>query len=45
VREGGDEIARRLDALGPKSVSVLDLNLEDIFLNAVADAKSPEDTI
>ncbi len=35
VMSGSDEIAQRIDALGPRSVSVLDLNLEDIFLNAV----------
>jgi acetoin utilization transport system ATP-binding protein len=35
VMSGSEEIAQRIEALGPRSVSVLDLNLEDIFLNAV----------
>jgi ABC-2 type transport system ATP-binding protein len=35
VHAGSDDIARRLEELGPRSVTVLDLNLEDIFLNAV----------
>jgi ABC-2 type transport system ATP-binding protein len=35
VRYDSEEIARRLNALDPKNVSVLDLNLEDIFINAV----------
>jgi hypothetical protein len=35
VRDGSDEIARRLETLGPKNVGVLDLSLEDIFINAV----------
>lgn len=35
VNTGSDDIAREVEALGPRSVSVLDLNLEDIFLAAV----------
>jgi ABC-2 type transport system ATP-binding protein len=35
VQSGSDDIVRTMEALGPRSVSVLDLNLEDIFLNAV----------
>jgi len=35
VHTGSDDVARQLEALGPRSVSVLDLNLEDIFLGAV----------
>jgi ABC-2 type transport system ATP-binding protein len=35
VTADSDEIAKRIDNLGPRSVSVLDLNLEDIFLSAI----------
>jgi ABC-2 type transport system ATP-binding protein len=35
VSSGSDEIAHRFEELGPRSVSVLDQNLEDIFLAAV----------
>jgi ABC-2 type transport system ATP-binding protein len=35
VHAGSDDVARTIDNLGPRSVSVLDLNLEDIFLAAV----------
>jgi ABC-2 type transport system ATP-binding protein len=38
VRSGSADIAAALNALGPKSVSVYDLSLEDIFLGAVSDA-------
>ncbi len=38
VRSGSADIARELEALGPKAVSVYDLSLEDIFLGAVSDA-------
>jgi ABC-2 type transport system ATP-binding protein len=38
VRSGSAEVASRLEALGPKAVSVYDLSLEDIFLGAVSDA-------
>ncbi|HMD01913.1 MAG TPA: ABC transporter ATP-binding protein [Candidatus Baltobacteraceae bacterium] len=39
VRSDGEEFARRLEALGPRSVDILDLNLEDIFLEAVGDGE------
>ncbi len=35
VKEDSDGIARRLAEFDPKNVSVLDLNLEDIFISAV----------
>jgi ABC-2 type transport system ATP-binding protein len=35
VHAEAGEIMRRMTELGPRSVSVLDLNLEDIFLNAI----------
>ena len=35
VKEDSDGIARRLNEFSPKNVSILDLNLEDIFINAV----------
>jgi ABC-2 type transport system ATP-binding protein len=35
VHAGSEDVARQLETLGPRSVSVLDLNLEDIFLGAV----------
>jgi ABC-2 type transport system ATP-binding protein len=35
VHAESGEIMRRMAELGPRSVSVLDLNLEDIFLNAI----------
>jgi len=37
VRGDGDEFVKRLEALAPRSVDVLDLNLEDIFLGAVGE--------
>jgi ABC-2 type transport system ATP-binding protein len=37
VRGDGDEFVRQLERLGPRSVDVLDLNLEDIFLGAVGE--------
>jgi len=37
VRGDGDEFVRRLEALGPRTVDILDLNLEDIFLGAVGE--------
>ena len=37
VRADGDEFVARLEALKPRSVDVLDLNLEDIFLGAVGE--------
>ena len=36
VRGNSDDVARHIAALEPKSLRVLDQNLEDIFLNAVA---------
>ncbi len=36
TREGSDEIAQRLFALHPKSIRTIDLNLEEIFMNAVS---------
>lgn len=35
VTAGGDELAQQLSAMGAQSVRTVDLNLEDIFLNAV----------
>lgn len=35
VTSGGDALATQLAALGAQSVRIVDLNLEDIFLNAV----------
>jgi ABC-2 type transport system ATP-binding protein len=35
VNADSDDVARQVEGLGPRSVSVLDLNLEDIFLAAV----------
>jgi len=35
VSAGGDELAHKLAAMGAQSVRIVDLNLEDIFLNAV----------
>jgi hypothetical protein len=37
VNGGAAEIATRLEALGPKAVSIYDLTLEDIFIGAVTD--------
>ncbi len=37
VREDSAGVMREVEALQPKAVEVQDLNLEDIFLNAVAD--------
>jgi ABC-2 type transport system ATP-binding protein len=36
TREDSDEIAQRLFALHPRSIRTIDLNLEEIFMNAVA---------
>jgi ABC-2 type transport system ATP-binding protein len=38
VRHDAAGVARELEALNPKAVSVYDLSLEDIFLGAVSDA-------
>jgi ABC-2 type transport system ATP-binding protein len=35
VKEDSDAIARRLSEYSPKNVAIMDLNLEDIFINAV----------
>jgi ABC-2 type transport system ATP-binding protein len=35
VTAGGDALAQELSAMGAQSVRIVDLNLEDIFLNAV----------
>lgn len=35
VSAGGDMLAQQLSAMGAQSVRIVDLNLEDIFLNAV----------
>ena len=37
VRNDSADVVRRLEALGPKAISVYDLSLEDIFLGAVSD--------
>ncbi len=44
VSSGGDSIAQQLSAMGAQSVRVVDLNLEDIFLNAV-DAGTSADVV
>jgi ABC-2 type transport system ATP-binding protein len=44
VTAGGDELAGALSQMGAQSVRVVDLNLEDIFLNAV-DAGSDADVV
>ncbi|MGP6158029.1 MAG: ABC transporter ATP-binding protein [Vulcanimicrobiaceae bacterium] len=41
VSAGSDEIARRIQTLGPRNLTVLDLNLEEIFLNAVGAENAP----
>ncbi|MGH7755819.1 MAG: ABC transporter ATP-binding protein [Vulcanimicrobiaceae bacterium] len=41
VDGGSAEFAARVDALGSRSTAVLDLNLEDIFINAVGDDRRP----
>jgi ABC-2 type transport system ATP-binding protein len=37
VRTDADEIAQRIFALRPRSLRIIDLNLEEIFLNAVSE--------
>ena len=44
VNAGGDELAGALSRMGAQSVRVVDLNLEDIFLNAV-DGGSDADVV
>jgi ABC-2 type transport system ATP-binding protein len=39
TREGSDEIAQRIFALRPKSIRTIDLNLEEIFMNAVSEER------
>jgi hypothetical protein len=36
TREDSADIAQRLFALNPKSIRTIDLNLEEIFMNAVS---------
>jgi ABC-2 type transport system ATP-binding protein len=36
TRDDGDDIAQRIFALRPRSIRTIDLNLEDIFLNAIS---------
>lgn len=45
VTAGADDIAARLTAAGATGVRVLDLNLEDIFLQAVAPASATTDVV
>lgn len=42
VRGNGDEVARTISAKGPRSLRVLDQNLEDIFLSTVGASPSGE---
>jgi len=41
VRSGAEAIVREVDALGPRAVHIVDLGLEDIFMNAVG-ASAPQ---
>ncbi|MEO9171191.1 MAG: ABC transporter ATP-binding protein [Candidatus Baltobacteraceae bacterium] len=45
VTGGADEFAGKLDALGAGGVRVVDLNLEDIFLYAVAPSRATADVV
>lgn len=45
VRSGGDAIAGELSSMGAQSVRVVDLNLEDIFLNAVDSGMQTADVV
>ncbi len=45
VRNGSEPIAAQVDALGAQSVRVVDLNLEDIFLNAVDPSQQTADVV
>ena len=38
MRADADEIAQRIFALHPRSLRIIDLNLEEIFVNAVSEA-------
>ncbi|MBD5656738.1 MAG: ABC transporter ATP-binding protein [Candidatus Eremiobacteraeota bacterium] len=41
VTAESDDVARHVQALGPRNVAILDLNLEDIFFNAVGADRAP----
>ena len=45
VSEGSDAVAAELSRMGAQSVRVVDLNLEDIFLNAVDPAGAAADVV
>ncbi|HEV3152427.1 MAG TPA: ABC transporter ATP-binding protein [Candidatus Baltobacteraceae bacterium] len=45
VKSGSDAIASQLSAMGAQSVRIVDLNLEDIFLNAVDPAAVTADVV
>ena len=45
VNAGSDAVARQLSTMGAQSVRVVDLNLEDIFLNAVDPGTSSADIV
>jgi ABC-2 type transport system ATP-binding protein len=40
TREDSDEVAQRIFALHPKSIRTIDLNLEEIFMNAVSEDRT-----
>ena len=43
--EGAEDLARRLEAIGANGVRIVDLNLEDIFLYAVAPSEATADVV
>ena len=45
VTAGGDGLAETLSGMGAQSVRIVDLNLEDIFLNAVAPGSATADVV
>ena len=45
VNSGGDDVAGELSSLGALSVRIVDLNLEDIFLNAVDSGVQTADVV
>jgi ABC-2 type transport system ATP-binding protein len=45
VRSDGDAIAASLNGMGAQSIRVVDLNLEDIFLNAVDPSQQTADVV
>ncbi|MHB8356239.1 MAG: ATP-binding cassette domain-containing protein, partial [Vulcanimicrobiaceae bacterium] len=45
VSDGSDALAADLVSQGAQSVRIVDLNLEDIFLNAVAPSQSTADVV